>query len=241
MSENGMKLLQDQLNALEDNIKGDTVPAEDVRAFVALVKQFFGGHFEQAAKDGEAFDPRLYGELGELAKFINAARHEFADVSPGMLQEEQLPEASDQLDEIVKTTEAATHKIMDSCEQLQDVNQRIRDRMMTIDPPLDPDVAMSIEDALNEGDTHVTNIYEACNFQDITGQRIQKIIKVLREIERQVFRMVIVFGLRNKGEALEEKDRTALAETETALLNGPQKTGEGLDQDDVDDILAKLL
>ena len=240
MADNTMKLLQDQLSTLEDNIKGDTVPAKDVRAFVALVKEFFAGHFDSDTVEGQPFDPRLYGELGELAKFINAARKELADVSPGMLQQEQLPEASDQLDEIVKTTETATHKIMDACEQLQGVNQRVRDRMMTLDPPLDPDAAASIEDALNEADTHVTNIYEACNFQDITGQRIQKIIKVLREIERQVFRMVIVFGLRNKGEGLEEKDRSAL-ENEAALLNGPQKDGEGLDQDDVDDILAKLL
>ena len=237
MADTPMKLLQDQLDALED-IKGDSVPADDVRAFVRLVKEFFAGHF--GAASGEAFDPRLYGELGELAKFINAARKELADVSPGMLQQEQLPEASDQLDEIVKTTELATHKIMDACEQLQNVNARIQDRLMTIDPPLDPDVAASIEDALLEAGSHVTNIYEACNFQDITGQRIQKIIKVLREIERQVFRMVIVFGLRNKGEALKETDRSAL-ENDAALLNGPQKDGEGLDQDDVDDILAKLL
>lgn len=238
MTDTPIKLLQDQLDALGD-IKGDSVPAEDVRAFVHLVKEFFAGHFGPTP-EGDAFDPRLYGELGELAKFINAARKELADVSPGMLQNEQLPEASDQLDEIVKTTEAATQRIMDACEQLQGVSARLRDRMMIIDPPLDPDVAASMEDALQEADSHVISIYEACNFQDITGQRIQKIIKVLREIERQVFRMVIVFGLRNKGEGLEAADRDAL-ENEAALLNGPQKEGEGLDQDDVDDILSKLL
>ena len=52
--------------------------------------------------------------------------------------------------------------------------------------------------------------------------------------------MVIVFGLRNKGEGLDETEREAL-ENEAALLNGPQNEGQGLDQDDVDDILAKLL
>lgn len=238
MTDTPIKRLQEQLDALGD-IKNDTVPAADVRAFVHLVKEFFAGHFGHE-QDAEAFDPRLYGELGELAKFINAARKEMSDLSPGMLQDEQLPEASDQLGEIVKTTEAATQRIMDACEQLQGVNARVRDLLMMIDPPLDPDASAGIEDALYEAENHVTTIYEACNFQDLTGQRIQKIIKVLREIERQVFRMVIVFGLRNKGEGLDAAERDAL-ENEAALLNGPQKEGQGLDQDDVDDILAKLL
>lgn len=235
--DNKKSLIEEQLDALGD-IKGDTVPAEQVRAFVGLIKEFFAGNFHNI--EGMDLDPELYGELGELALFINTARKELSALTPGMLHEEHIPDASDQLDEIVKTTEKATHKIVDSCEQLQGITLRLRDRIEMIDPPLDPDVSASMEDALLESDTHITNIYEACNFQDLTGQRIQKIVTVLREIERQVFRMVVVFGLRDKGEALSEEDKSSL-ESGAELLSGPAKEGEGLEQDDIDDILAKLL
>lgn len=230
-------LLKEQLDALED-IKGDTVPADDVRAFVALVKNFFSGDFEMQGK-GKT-NPEMFGKLSELAKVINSARRELAGVNAQSLHQEELPHASQELEEIVKTTEKATNKIVDSCEHIQKVNARIQDRLMMIDPPIDEDALMGIEDAFAEAENHISSVYEACNFQDLTGQRIKKVMKVLQDIERQVMHLVIVFGLQGKGDNLSEEDKKALLE-EAALLQGPNREGEGLEQDDIDDILAKLI
>ena len=227
--------LQRQLNALGD-VQGETVPAEQVRALIELVKGLFAGD----TVDAESFNPEMYGELGSLARFIGQARRELADLNPSELKDEKLPDASNQLDAVVKMTEQATQQIMDAGEQVQGVHSRIRERLQMMDPPLDPDVSASIEDSLAEADTFVTGIFEACNFQDITGQRIMKIVEILREVERQVFRMVIVFGLRGKAGELAEADKQTLVD-DAALLNGPSLEGEGLSQDDIDDVLAKLL
>ena len=237
MSNKTKSLLKEQLDALED-IKGDTVPADDVRAFVALVKDFFSGEFSQT--QGGKADPVVFGKLSELAKVINNARRELSGVDAKNLHREELPHASQELEEIVKTTEKATNKIVDACERIQSTNSRIKDRLMALDPPIDEDAMMGIEDAFDEAESHISSIYEACNFQDITGQRIKKVMTVLQDIERQVMHLVIVFGLQGKGETLSEADRRELLE-EADLLQGPNKKGEGLEQDDIDDILAKLI
>lgn len=222
--------LQQQMQDLESTTS-ETVPVEQVRELIKGVRDLFEGRFD-------VDDIKLYGELGELAKFINTARKELREFQPNVLTEHEIPDASDQLDAIVKQTEKATGSIMDSCEQLETINQRIIDKLISHEPPLNEDVLASIDDAMMEGQTHVTNIFESCNFQDLTGQRIMKIVKTLREVERQVLRMVVVFGLQNK--TVDEDTRQKL-ESEADLLEGPQLPGNSLEQDDIDDILNKLL
>lgn len=222
--------IQKQIQELESQTEG-SVPVEQVKDLVKAVKDLFEGRFE-----GE--DVKLYGELGELAKYINEARKELREFQPHLLADQEIPDASDQLDAIVQQTEKATGSIMDSCEQLEGLNQRVVDRLISHNPPLDEDVLAGVDDALTESQNHITNIFESCNFQDLTGQRIMRIVKTLREVERQVLRMVVVFGLQNKN--VEEDVRKKL-EDEAELLEGPQLPGNSLEQDDIDDILNKLL
>lgn len=214
-----------------ESTTADTIPAEQVRSLITAVKDLFEGRFESE-------DVKLYGELGDLAKFINSAKKELRDFQPHVLSDQDIPDASNQLDAIVQQTEKATGSIMDSCEQLEGINQRIIDKLISHDPQLDEDVLASVDDAMVEAQNHVTNIFESCNFQDLTGQRIMKIVKTLKEVERQVLRMVVVFGLQNTN--VEDSDREKL-KTEAELLEGPQLPGSSLEQDDIDDILNKLL
>ena len=44
-----------------------------------------------------------------------------------------------------------------------------------------------------------TQIYEACGFQDITGQRISKIVKAMQEIETKIDDLIGVFGDGDRG------------------------------------------
>ena len=182
----------------------------------------------------------LYQEIGELAKFINNAKKELQEVQGSNLAGKEIPQASNQLDAIVQMTEQATGRIMDECEGLNTNLETMRDILLAMDPPLDPDALAGIDGAMTEAAAGVTKIFEACNFQDITGQRIQKVVKALQEIERQVLRMVVVFGLVNKEDSLDDATKAELSE-DIELLQGPSLPGQGLEQDDIDDILAKLL
>jgi chemotaxis protein CheZ len=84
----------------------------------------------------------------------------------------------------------------------------------------------------------VTKILEACSFQDITGQRINKVVKSIKQIDEKISRLMGV---------LEEKipglPSTVLQDTrqgDAKLLNGPQMPDKAISQDDIDKLLADL-
>ena len=84
-----------------------------------------------------------------------------------------------------------------------------------------------------------TRIYEACSFQDITGQRINKVVATLKTIETKVTQIVATFGggERSVPIAVAVEDTEA---TEAALLNGPQHPTVAMDQSDIDKLLASF-
>ena len=227
------KTVEEQITRLEGSDQ-EMVPMSQVRELIDSIKSMFEGDFEE-------INIELYGELGELAKYINNAKKELQDFQPNTLSDEKLPDASDQLAAIVSTTEEATRKIMDSCDEINSIHERVRDRLISMDPQLDPDALVSVEDALMEAQTSSMQIYEACTFQDLTGQRIQKIVETLKEVERQVLRMVIIFGLNNENAKQIDEEKKKELQSDAELLNGPQLPGNSLEQDDIDDILNQLL
>jgi len=224
--------LEQRIALLESSQKGDMIPAEQVWELVDAVKGMFGQNNTQHSQ--------LYQEIGELAKFINTAKKELHEVQHSQIADKEIPNAANQLDAIIQMTETATGRIMDECDRLNMFHNDLRERLISMDPPLDPDVLAGVDQAMEEAQTSITRIYEACNFQDITGQRIQKVVRALQEIERQVLRMVVVFGLIQNSESMDAETKQELEE-DAHLLQGPQLAGQGLEQDDIDAILSKLL
>lgn len=186
-----------------------------------------------------AEDVRLYREVSDLASYIHDARNEIAALNPTDIQREFLPTATDELDAIVQATEQATGAIMDATEVIEDVALK-----------LDPEA----NDALQQA---VTSIYEACSFQDITGQRITKIVRMLKSIEARVDALVAAFDPQGRGqdqggaagepmaESLQQAgnhgrqrvEAKGDAEGDEALLNGPQGEENAMGQDDIDALL----
>ena len=228
--------LMERIALLEQSQKGDMIPAEDVWKLLDSVKEMFGEKVDGV----HGHSSQLYHELGELAKFINGAKKELQEVKASNIADEHLPNATNHLDAIVQMTEQATSRIMDECDQITNFHNDLKERLLAAEPPIDPNTLMGVDDALTQAQASLTYIFEACNFQDITVQRIQKVVKALQEIERQVLRMVVVFGLVENQSKLDEATKAELNE-DAALLQGPQLAGQGLEQDDIDAILAKLL
>jgi hypothetical protein len=84
-------------------------------------------------------------------------------------------------------------------------------------------------------DARATEIYTACSFQDLTGQRTRKVIGVLRYLEGRINAMIELWGLGGAS------PNTAAAErpmAEVTLLHGPAMRGKGLGQADVDRMMA---
>ncbi len=81
----------------------------------------------------------------------------------------------------------------------------------------------------------VTRIYEACSFQDITGQRITKVVSALQAIERKVAHMISVFSPDN---AVGRRPRETSAPE--SLTNGPQLPDAAMGQSAIDALMASF-
>jgi chemotaxis protein CheZ len=82
-------------------------------------------------------------------------------------------------------------------------------------------------------------VFEACSFQDITGQRIAKVVETLEHIEARVSRFADAIRARDVAAPLTEQERARAKRKASLLMHGPQLDGNGIDQGEVDALLAK--
>ena len=132
---------------------------------------------------------------------------------------------ADQLDAIVGATENATNAILEKTESIDKTVETLR----TAD---DEKTRGALCDTIND-DT--MTLMEACSFQDITGQRVTKIVRSMKFVEERVNSMIDLWGQdeinRLAGQYAEESRK----EGDEALLNGPALEKEAsISQDEID-------
>ncbi|HVM82145.1 MAG TPA: protein phosphatase CheZ [Stellaceae bacterium] len=185
--------------------------AADIAAVVEAVMKSLAGDVSLA-------EFQLYHELEHLADYIQSAKREIAAIRPDDIRSRDIPMATDELDAVVDATAEATGAILDAAETLE-----------------------RMADAMPEGDKVreiATRIYEACNFQDVTGQRITKVVRTLKHIEQKIDALLSAFGDGFKG-ASEPAEEALPPGDERRLLHGPQLPEEANKQDEIDAIFAQ--
>jgi chemotaxis protein CheZ len=132
------------------------------------------------------------------------------------------PRAARELDAVVDGTERAAHQIMDAAETIAKAA-----KSLTTSQTRDDALTREIRD-------NVQRIFEACNFQDLSGQRIAKVMTMLQFIDESIGRMMEIWG---GAEAF--KHYSGTAGNEPGLLHGPKLAGDSghVTQDDIDAIL----
>jgi chemotaxis protein CheZ len=182
---------------------GDTIAVKDVVSLAQLA-------LESAAETGSIDTGAMGREVEALSASITAMKREVAALKPQSLKEDRLPQAGRELDAIVRQTEEATNMIMAAAEEIMGIAGEDETAMAAL-----------------------MRIFEACAFQDITGQRINKVVETLKFIDERVAGLAGVMGitLDEEADVPEEEDEKRKREL---LLNGPQAAGEGVSQDDVD-------
>ncbi len=161
---------------------------------------------------------RIYEECQSLSDYIFNARREIAALQPENVDGARIPRAGKELDAIVRQTEEATNTIMDASEKIM---------------AADSDDADAFRGQVNE---QVMRIFEACSFQDITGQRISKVVETLSYIEARANQLKSILGVAEQSDI---PDESAPKSEEEALLSGPALEGEGIDQDEVDALMEE--
>lgn len=165
-------------------------------------------------------DKGLYLQLKRLASFIEQTKAEIAALRPDEVKLSFLPTAADELDAIVAGTADATTRIMDA-----------GDKLMEISGELAAPHGDRIVDA-------VTAIYEACSFQDITGQRITKVVKTLKVIEQRLDHMINSSTMPEVTLPKIDPIEVDRGSDDEALLNGPALPGQGRTQAEIDALLG---
>jgi chemotaxis protein CheZ len=80
-------------------------------------------------------------------------------------------------------------------------------------------------------------IFEACSFQDITGQRIARVVEALQHIEERVARFATAMQAKDLDGFLTQNERESAERKERLLLHGPQDKGAGIAQSEIDSLL----
>jgi chemotaxis protein CheZ len=154
----------------------------------------------------------LLQELEEVGRVIANARAEVIALRAEGLDDSAIPTATDELAAIVQHTAQATHEIIDTCEQLETLAGQV------------PQAA----DALFAA---TTRIYEACAFQDITGQRIAKVVTALQTIENRIGKARMSMASENIPMPPQPPPPPPPGD---GLLNGPQMPGAAISQSAID-------
>jgi len=163
----------------------------------------------------------LRNEVRAMSLAIQHTKTEIAALRPVNSADDRLMVVTQELDAIVSATEGATNTILEAAEKVDGFAEQIE--------------ALGTDGATHQlasdiRDTIIT-MFEACNFQDITGQRISKVVKTLQFIEERVNRMIEIWG----AEGFEDLHQTQEElDEEAKLLNGPQLANQGVTQADID-------
>jgi chemotaxis protein CheZ len=167
---------------------------------------------------------RLRSELEAISASIQRTKQEIATLHYAGAQGQEIARATDELGAVVLGTETATHTILESAEKIDDLASNLAARLSGSDR----DIAKEISD-------QVISIFEACNFQDITGQRISKVVASMRFVEERVTEMIKIWGgIESFKDISRIEDGTRSGDQ--GLLNGPALDHDPgrTSQDDID-------
>ena len=155
-------------------------------------------------------------ELANVADYIAHMKKEVAALRANELTRERIPSANDELGNVVQATASATHTIMAAAEEILGSG------------------GLSDKDYRELVETRVLSIFEACSFQDITGQRIARVLELLGQLEKRLDRFAKAVNVRDSADGGDPEEALRQARREVLLLHGPQDDGVAIKQDDID-------
>jgi chemotaxis protein CheZ len=158
----------------------------------------------------------LAAERRALLHYVTAVRRALSDLRPYEMRSRHLPTAMTEIGMIVETTENAANRIMQAAEEILEQQ-----------PDTTPDDYRAFVEE------RCLLMMEACAFQDLTGQRISKVVEMLLNLESKIGGLAELLG-----EGVEEETQAPVRAGDEILLNGPAAPGEGVDQDDIDRLFA---
>lgn len=199
----------DTIRARQDG----TVSLTDMVMLAEVTAETFSTFFS-------SMDQTIYRELREIASFITMMKQEIGALQAHDLKAQRIPAAGRELDLIVQATADATDTIMGCAEAI-----------MAADAS-DPAAYKAFVDE------KMITLFEACSFQDLTGQRVRKVVETLGQIEKRVTRFATVINAEDVGGFADAAEQRRAERADALLLNGPQAAGQAIEQAEIDAMMG---
>jgi chemotaxis protein CheZ len=168
---------------------------------------------------------KLKVELHLIHDAISRTKREIAVLHGNSFNGEEMAKVNGELGAVVGGTEQATQQILEATEAIDQAATALARNTS-------PDQQKLLSEEIQE---RVISIFEACNFQDLTGQRISKVMNTMKFIENHITVMMDIWGGVDaiKSHAPPTVDTR---EADARLLNGPKMEGDAghASQDDID-------
>jgi chemotaxis protein CheZ len=168
---------------------------------------------------------KLKVELDLIHDAINRTKREIATLHGKSFEGQEMAKVNGELGAVVGGTEQATQQILEATEAIDQAATALAKNVS-------PDQQRLLSEEIQE---RVVSIFEACNFQDLTGQRISKVMTTMKFIEQHINEMMEIWG----GVDAIKAHATPIVDTregDAKLLNGPKLDGDvgHASQDDID-------
>lgn len=178
--------------------------------------------------DPECSRHSMLMDVETIRQAIESTKNELATLQSGGTKGARFNRATDELDAVVADTETATEDILQMAENIDGAAIS-----------LISELEGSQKVAAQAIHSYATRIFEACNFQDISGQRIRKVVDLMVFIEERVEKMCNIWG--GQEEVARIAETIAPGRTgDEALLNGPALADDEnvVSQDDIDSLFG---
>lgn len=166
---------------------------------------------------------KVKAEVEAISARITLTKQEIANLKHPLAKEDKLHSAAIELSAVVKATEEATTAIMQVAEHLDEIVREVTTHVSD----------SYVISRLNEMTDQTTKLFEACSFQDLTGQRITKVVKTIDYIEERIETMQVIWG-RKDIEMMPMGDDSIVKKDGELELHGPQASEQAISQDDID-------
>ncbi|MDN2662853.1 protein phosphatase CheZ [Psychromonas sp. 14N.309.X.WAT.B.A12] len=240
-----------EAKALVAHLEADQI--EDANKIVESVKHF------------NTTESVLFGQVGELTRELHEALLSFHNDTRLLdLAGHDLPDAKNRLNYVIEMTDKAANTTMDAIDHCLPVTDKLINDLDEVMPSwsnlMTRDLALgefklmchSVDDFLNYSKQSanqlrdkLTEILMAQEFQDLTGQIINRVIELVQEIESKLVVILKVCSKQSELDSSVEKQSSVketknTIKTEGPIIDAESRTDVVNGQDDVDDLLSSL-
>ena len=168
---------------------------------------------------------KLKIELDLIHDAISRTKREIAVLHGKSFNGDEMAKVNGELGAVVGGTEQATQQILEAAEAIDQAASALSKN-------ISPEQQQLLSEEIQE---RVVSIFEACNFQDLTGQRISKVMTTMKFIEQHINEMMNIWGGVDAIKA-HVPPIVDTREGDDKLLNGPKLDGDigHASQDDID-------